>query len=389
MRNLGPVELLRRDVLLGLGALVAGSCASNRHAERAPLAPPAVDGPPPQLAPPDLLRAPPFEVVVGQRPYRRGRVRLELEWLRGRPWVHNYGHGGAGLTLAMGSALEVRRLVGEHVAPGAPVAVLGAGAVGLAAALELLRGGYRVSVHAEHFGPRTTSAIAGGQWAPSLVAKGDDAASRALYLRVLADSRRAVHGLLARGAGVHERWNFAPEGHGASLFDVPDAILPPAVALERLPWPGTPGPGWARRTYLIEPRPFLGWLERQLHAGGVPFQERRFDSAEQIDGLPADAIVNCLGEGAGALLDDREVRPLRGQLLHFAPEAHPWLLSYADGYVFPRSDALVLGGSVESGRPGLAPDPELSERILARGRAFFRSSADFGGVAAADSGRRR
>ena len=326
---------------------------------------------------------------MGQRPYRRGRMRLEAEWLRGRTWVHNYGHGGAGLTLALGSALEVRRLVAARLSPGASVVVIGAGAIGLSSALELLRAGYAVSVYAEQFGPRTTSAIAGGQWGPSIVAKGDDAASRALYLRVLTESREAVHGLLASGAGVHERWNFAEAGQGVSLFDVPDSILPAAIPLEQLPWPGARGPGWARRTYLIEPRPFLGWLERQLHEGAVPFHQRRFESPEQLDELPADLIVNCLGEGARALLDDRELRPLRGQLLHFAPQHHPWLLSYADGYIFPRSDALVLGGSVESNRPDLTADPALTARILATGLDFFGLRTDFGRVAAADSRRRR
>ncbi|HEY8452575.1 MAG TPA: FAD-dependent oxidoreductase [Natronosporangium sp.] len=47
---------------------------------------------------------------VGLRP-SRPRVRLELEQT---PWgqvVHNYGHGGAGVTMSWGCALEVARLV--------------------------------------------------------------------------------------------------------------------------------------------------------------------------------------------------------------------------------------------------------------------------------------
>ena len=44
---------------------------------------------------------------VGLRPYRRA-VRVERE---GRI-VHNYGHGGAGYTLAWGCAEEVAALVG-------------------------------------------------------------------------------------------------------------------------------------------------------------------------------------------------------------------------------------------------------------------------------------
>ncbi|MFD9811871.1 FAD-dependent oxidoreductase [Streptomyces sp. NPDC059080] len=50
---------------------------------------------------------------VGLRP-ARGAVRLEGERLPGGAWcVHNYGHGGAGVTVAWGCADEVRRLVRE------------------------------------------------------------------------------------------------------------------------------------------------------------------------------------------------------------------------------------------------------------------------------------
>ena len=47
---------------------------------------------------------------VGFRP-GRARVRVELELVAGRPVIHNYGHGGAGLTLSWGCASEVRDLI--------------------------------------------------------------------------------------------------------------------------------------------------------------------------------------------------------------------------------------------------------------------------------------
>jgi D-amino-acid oxidase len=56
----------------------------------------------------------PLHVVghrVGLRP-GRPTVRLEAEHLQGRRLIHNYGHGGAGVTLSWGSAEEVTALVG-------------------------------------------------------------------------------------------------------------------------------------------------------------------------------------------------------------------------------------------------------------------------------------
>jgi D-amino-acid oxidase len=49
-------------------------------------------------------------VSVGLRPCR-AEVRLELESLGDRLVVHNYGHGGAGVTLSWGCAEEVVRLI--------------------------------------------------------------------------------------------------------------------------------------------------------------------------------------------------------------------------------------------------------------------------------------
>ncbi len=49
--------------------------------------------------------------MMGYRPGRRGGVRLELTQEFGRPVIHNYGHGGAGVTLSWGCAAKVARLI--------------------------------------------------------------------------------------------------------------------------------------------------------------------------------------------------------------------------------------------------------------------------------------
>jgi D-amino-acid oxidase len=59
---------------------------------------------------PALLRAPRLADVVGLRP-GRATVRLEAERPGEALVVHDYGHGGAGVTLSWGCALEVVDLV--------------------------------------------------------------------------------------------------------------------------------------------------------------------------------------------------------------------------------------------------------------------------------------
>ncbi|WP_280313485.1 FAD-dependent oxidoreductase [Nocardia abscessus] len=53
-----------------------------------------------------------LETVVGLRPGRREvRVELDTTALPGIPVVHNYGHGGSGITIGHGCALESAALV--------------------------------------------------------------------------------------------------------------------------------------------------------------------------------------------------------------------------------------------------------------------------------------
>lgn len=66
---------------------------------------------------PALATAPVLAHKVGIRP-ARGSVRLERLRLRSGRWcVHNYGHGGAGVTLAWGCAYQAVDLVAEVLGP--------------------------------------------------------------------------------------------------------------------------------------------------------------------------------------------------------------------------------------------------------------------------------
>jgi D-amino-acid oxidase len=51
-------------------------------------------------------------VKVGLRPMRQENIRLELE--SGTRVIHNYGHGGSGVTFSWGCAEEVAALVESH-----------------------------------------------------------------------------------------------------------------------------------------------------------------------------------------------------------------------------------------------------------------------------------
>jgi D-amino-acid oxidase len=61
---------------------------------------------------PELAGAQRLRALAGLRPTRRDGVRLEREDIDGTRVIHNYGHGGAGMTLAWGCADRVVELAG-------------------------------------------------------------------------------------------------------------------------------------------------------------------------------------------------------------------------------------------------------------------------------------
>jgi glycine/D-amino acid oxidase-like deaminating enzyme len=110
-----------------------------------------------------------IRTVVGLRPFRPSGFRVEKEKLDRKVVIHNYGHGGGGITLSWGTShIAIEELYREDP-PRGGVAVLGAGALGLATARLLQRRGVEVTIYAKDLPPQTTSNIAAGQWSPYFV----------------------------------------------------------------------------------------------------------------------------------------------------------------------------------------------------------------------------
>src|SRR5690349_17488369 len=78
---------------------------------------------------------------AGLRPFRKETYRLEERTISRKLVVHNYGHGGAGITMSWGCAYEVADIIKRHQTrpDGKSVAVLGAGVMGLTVACWLMQ----------------------------------------------------------------------------------------------------------------------------------------------------------------------------------------------------------------------------------------------------------
>ena len=335
---------------------------------------------PPLEEVPDFSEANIIKHVVGLRPYRKKKIRLEIRESGQKVLVYNYGHGGGGFTTSWGCAEIAGDMIDSVALPRPPVAVLGGGVIGLSAARIIQEKGFPVRIYAAAFTPNVTSNLAGAQWAPSGIALGETCEERGMFDDILARSYRRFTRLDGIRYGISHRLNYvSEEGYGGALDRVPQGILPSFDYLGRLPFPGAPHRGKVYRTLLIEPPIYMPALMDDVRNAGGTFVERRFSSEEEIMGLPERIVVNCLGLGAGEVCRDELVMPIRGQLVHLKPKKLPYLLIH-DGYVFPRADAIVVGGSYDKGMTDTNPDPALAIRILERNRSFFWGSAKLSGA---------
>ena len=369
----------------GLAAGAAAACAGRPL----PVASTAPERPPvPGLRLPavKVSRDRVIRTVVGLRPYRPSGFRVERQDLGGgRILVHNYGHGGAGVTLSWGSAwLAVEELLGDAPPP-ARAAVIGAGAVGLATARLLQRRGIDVTMYAKDLPPNTTSNVACAQWGPYSVS--DARVHTDEFQDRLERAARISHRIFQDMVGVRYgvRWlpnyplsdvPFGDPGQPDRLAD----LFPETRDLE----PGThPFPVRYAREYttmLIEPPVYLGAVMRDFQLAGGRIRIRDFGSLNEIAGLPERRVVNCTGIGARELVGDEELVPLKGQLTVLLPQPEiRYIALYQGLYMMPRADGILLGGTREQGEWSLEPNREAEQRILAGHADFFGRMAALGG----------
>jgi glycine/D-amino acid oxidase-like deaminating enzyme len=381
--------------LVGLGV---GGCATRSIGRRAGAAP---GGRRVVLAPVRASWNRVIRTTVGLRPHRPSGFVLRADRLDAKTVIHDYGHGGAGMSLAWGTGAMAADLALQHAERRA--AVLGCGSPGLTAARQLQRRGFQVTIYAMSVPPDTTSnmSVAGFTPTSGLVEPGRRTPAWDAQFRQAAEiSYRELQLLAGRDYGVYwidtynatDSPNPAPGGGGDAGDLLPDHLR---TGRER----EVLGPGehpfptrYAVRTstLAIEPSIYLDALVRDFLRFGGRIVIRTFDRPRDLMSLPEPVIVNCTGLGSKALFNDEELVPIKGQLTVLVPQREvtyrvsgraptattapapiPPPQPGSGVGMSPRSDGIIIGNLMDRGNWSLEPNTEVRQRVVEAAIRFF------------------
>ncbi|MFZ9594617.1 MAG: FAD-dependent oxidoreductase [Bdellovibrionia bacterium] len=389
--------LMRREIAVCLGMIVVwGTLESNgRCGVR-------------QIQPPRLGEAHLGKKILCHRPMRRGSPQLSVERVGDRWIANNYGHGGSGWTLGPASAQYVIRLLEERIKDqpkDTPIAIVGAGALGLFSAIELIERGYTdLTIVAESFDD-LVSHRAGGLLAP--VSMDNDSGMQQVIDQMGIEAYRFYHQI---ALGQHPIFKT-----GARLLPVyvqsrEDSGLEPYVGKVMRPAEDVTvdfGNGTTREMVVYDDGIFMdtaglmNQMKRFLETASIQdptgklkvrMEKRKIRDFQELD---QKIIVNCTGMGSADLNSDQQMVSVQGHLI-LLQDQNPEDLNYmvltyrGEGmtqsgfhvkrsfYIFPKmnpgaadSDVGVIGGTFIQGADVETPNEEEFQHVIQGAREFY------------------
>jgi D-amino-acid oxidase len=325
-----------------------------------------------------------IRTTVGLRPHRDSGFVLKPDKLDDRLLIHNYGHGGAGMSLAWGTGLMAAEFATEHSARQA--AVIGCGSVGLTCARQLQRRGFDVTIYAAAVPPNVTSNMSLAGFTPSSGLVEPDRrtpAWDAQYRRAADVAYRQLQLMAGPYYGVSWIDNFSlmnelrePPESSPERPNLNAGFNPGREVLQPGEHPFPTKYAIRNPSIRIEPSIYLDALVRDFLLFGGRIVIRKFDAPGDLTALAQPILVNCTGLGARDLFGDQELVPLKGQLTVLVPQpevnyhtngglrAQPERPGSLGIHMMPRTDGIVLGGTSQRGVWTLEPDEEERQRVV-------------------------
>ena len=362
------MNLDRRTFLAGGSAALLSGCATSGQRLAGGCTP---------LVPVKLDAAQITRAYGCLRPYRAAGFVVRRDQLGDKALVHNYGHGGAGITLSWGTSRLATNLgLAGH---SRPVAVIGAGVMGLTTARLAQEAGFPVTIYTAAVPLNTTSNLAGGQWGPTGHYRESSVTPewRSQYKTALAVSWERFRAMDEQRYGI--RW--LPTYTETDRIAAPglEPYFPSSRLLGAADHPFSVRELAVYRTMYVEVGRYLAELTADFLRDGGRIRVRRFATPAELSELAEPLLFNCTGLGALELFGDHDLGPVRGQIVMLAPQPDvQYAYALRNGYMFPRGDGVVLGGTFERDIWSTVPDPLTVSGIVDSHRqlmAGFRCNA--------------
>ncbi|OWF65511.1 hypothetical protein B6A14_06865 [Polynucleobacter hirudinilacicola] len=355
-----------------------------------------------KIIPPNLDEAYLGQKILCYRPMRHGSPNLSVVQNGNKVVAHNYGHGGSGWTLGPGSASYVNSLMINSKYSDAlsnkltPIAIIGAGVIGLFTAYDLNKRGYRnITIYADRV-DSLTSHNAGGLLAPVSMDNAPD--MQATIDQIGIDAYRFYDSIaknknsdLKGGAIIVPTYFNDREESGLEPYV--GKVMQPAkeVVLDF-------GNGTTRKMVAYDDGIYMDTailmveLHKYMSAHNIPIVKKKINSFAD---LSQRFIFNCSGLGSSQLANDSKVIPVQGHLIMLKNQIpqnlnYMILVYFGEGsteanqkvkrsfYIFPKrlanagpQDFGVVGGTfVEGGNPN-TPNLKEFELLLEGAKKFY------------------
>lgn len=253
------------------------------------------------------------------------------------------------------------------------VAVIGSGVVGLTSAITLAERGWQVTMYSSPtFSNPIASRVAPAMFTPY---PGPEVTPR--FQHWMTESLRRLQDCATQHpefSGVFSaplrEYFYSPrhEHHWIDQLLETRAIAAPA-GIE-----GVVGDRWHVDTLL-----YINWLETTAASLGIKHVPQHIASLAEPPGC--EAIVNCTGLGARALVKDPQLVPMRGVVVHIPNDIGLEYSLHNDApqgrvaYIFKFRNHLVLGGTFEPEREDLNIEATVLPGILNRCRELLKVDA--------------
>ncbi len=354
-----------------------------------------------KITPPQLETTHLGARILCHRPMRRGTPEMRIEKHGHQMIAHNYGHGGSGWTLGPGSADYVNTLLiqspdAKDLDKKTPITIIGAGALGLFTAYDLLEKGYtNLHIVAERF-ENLTSHNAGGLLAPVSM---DNDPSLQKIIDGIGIKAYVFYESIAKHKHPHFKQGavtvptYFKNREASGLEPYVGKVMRPAkdVTLDF-------GNGTQRDMVayddgiFIDTSKMMDSLNAYLKKQGVVFEKKRIKDFSEIQ---TRYVINCSGLGAKDLNKDEAMVSVQGHLVMLKDQKpkdlmYMILVYFGEGttpsgqsikrsfYIFPKHmsgtkahDVGVIGGTFIEGASLDTPNNEEFDRLITQAKDFY------------------